>query len=50
MIRLGDALVIIVGSVLLGVIGYKVIGWWAPGIILTSYVVGTYLNTKLSDF
>jgi hypothetical protein len=42
--RGGEALVLITTSVLLGIIGYKVIGWWAPGVILASYALGTYLN------
>lgn len=43
----GDGVVIITLSVVLGIVGYHVIGWWAPGAILGSYVVGTILNTAL---
>ena len=44
--RLGEAVVFLTTSVLLGIIGYKVIGWWAPGTIFASYAFGTYLNYK----
>jgi hypothetical protein len=44
--RIGEAVVFLTTSVLLGIIGYKVIGWWAPGVIVASYVLGTYLNYK----
>lgn len=44
--RIGEAVVFLTTSVLLGIIGYKVIGWWAPGTIFASYAFGTYLNYK----
>jgi hypothetical protein len=43
----GDGIVIITLSVVLGIVGYHVIGWWAPGLIIGSYVVGTIVNTIL---
>ena len=43
----GDGVVIVTLSVVLGIVGYHVIGWWAPGAILGSYVAGTILNTLL---
>lgn len=43
----GDGIVIITLSVVLGIVGYHVIGWWAPGLIIGSYVAGTILNTLL---
>jgi hypothetical protein len=47
--RLGEAIVFLTESVLLGIIGYRVIGWWAPGIILAAYVLGTYANYKVRN-
>ena len=44
--RKGEALVFFVGSILLGVVGGKVFGWWFPTLVVASYVVGTYLNYK----
>jgi hypothetical protein len=42
--RPGEALVLLTLSVLLGIIGYKMVGWTAPAAIVASYAVGTYLN------
>jgi hypothetical protein len=44
--RSGEAFVLLTTTVLLGVIGYKVIGGWAPAAIIASYAFGTYLNYK----
>lgn len=44
--RSGEALVLLVGSILLGVVGGHMFGWWFPTLIVLSYAVGTYLNYR----
>ena len=47
--RAGEALVFLTTSVLLGILGYKIFGWWVPAVIVGSYAAGTYLNYKVKN-
>ena len=45
---IGEGFVFLVIAVLLGIVGYKVCGWWVPSVLLGAFTLGTYLNYKVS--